>query len=152
MARSPSSCPAHHRPACLGVQGSSIARRSVEGRDPAAARRHWCPCPGVDTLSAGVVPYCRQQAAACEPRVVAQRRGQGRPASGIGMLVLSGAASSLFGPATTALPNFWNYPPRVPHGIGARALVALLILHVGGALYHHVVKRDRILARMGIGG
>jgi cytochrome b561 len=75
----------------------------------------------------------------------------GMAASGIGMLLLSGAANSIFGAAATALPDFWNHLPRIPHGIGARVLVALLILHVGGALYHHFVKRDRIFARMGLG-
>ncbi len=75
----------------------------------------------------------------------------GMAASGIGMLVLSGAGAILFGGAPGPLPDFWNYLPRVPHGIGGRLLVALLVLHVGAALYHHFVRRDRLLARMGIG-
>jgi cytochrome b561 len=75
----------------------------------------------------------------------------GLAASGIGMMVLSGAGPIVFGGASGALPDFWNYPPRVPHGIGVRVLIALLILHVGGALYHHFVRGDRLLARMGIG-
>lgn len=75
----------------------------------------------------------------------------GMAASGVGMLALSGAATSIFGSGSAALPDFWNYAPRVPHGIGARALIVLLVLHVGGALYHHVIRGDRIFARMGIG-
>jgi cytochrome b561 len=75
----------------------------------------------------------------------------GMAASGIGMLVLSGAGKVLFANVPGALPDFWNYPPRIPHGIGGRALVALLVLHVGAALYHQFVLRDRIFARMGIG-
>lgn len=75
----------------------------------------------------------------------------GLAASGIGMMVLSGAGTIVFGGASGALPDFWTYPPRVPHGIGVRVLIALLILHVGGALYHHFIRRDRLLARMGVG-
>lgn len=75
----------------------------------------------------------------------------GLAASGIGMMVLSGAGKIVFGGASGSLPDFWNYPPRVPHGIGVRVLIALLILHVGGALYHHFIRGDRLLARIGIG-
>ncbi len=75
----------------------------------------------------------------------------GMAASGIGMMVLSGAGRIVFGGASGALPDFWNVPPRIPHGIGVRVLIALLILHVGGALYHHFIRGDRLLARMGIG-
>lgn len=71
----------------------------------------------------------------------------GMVASGIGMLVVSGAAPTIFG-AGGELPNFSNYLPRVPHGIGARGMALLLILHAGAALYHHFVKRDRNLKRM----
>jgi len=72
-------------------------------------------------------------------------------ASGIGMLSLSGAAGIIFDPGAVALPDFWKYAPRVPHAIGARALLALLLLHVGGALFYPFIMRDRIFARMGIG-
>lgn len=75
----------------------------------------------------------------------------GLAASGIGMMVLSGAGPIVFGGASGSLPDFWNYPPRVPHAIGVRLLIALLVLHVGGALYHHFIRRDRLLARMGLG-
>jgi len=34
---------------------------------------------------------------------------------------------------------------------GAFALLGLVLLHVGAALYHQLVRRDRLLARMGIG-
>ncbi len=74
----------------------------------------------------------------------------GMAASGIGMMALAGAGAVLFGGAAGELPDFWNYLPRVPHGAGARLLVVLLVLHVGGALYHHVVRRERVLARIGL--
>jgi cytochrome b561 len=72
----------------------------------------------------------------------------GMIASGMGMMVLSGAASMIFGGEGALLPDFWKYPPRLPHGIGARLLLALLALHVGAALYHHFVRRDGLLRRM----
>jgi cytochrome b561 len=36
------------------------------------------------------------------------------------------------------------------HGIVARVLIALLIGHIGAALYHQFIKRDRLLARIGL--
>lgn len=72
----------------------------------------------------------------------------GMVASGVGMTVASGAAPSIFAPDVSALPDFWRYPPRVPHGLGARLMVALLGLHVAAALYHHFVRRDRIFQRI----
>jgi cytochrome b561 len=75
----------------------------------------------------------------------------GMAASGIGMLVLSGAGAVLFAGAPGPLPDFTDYLPRVPHGIGARLLIALVLLHSGAALYHQFVRRDRLLSRMGVG-
>jgi len=74
----------------------------------------------------------------------------GMVASGIGMMVLAGAGAVLFGDGAGFLPEFWNYPARIPHGAGARLLLILLVLHVGGALYHHIIRRDRALARIGL--
>ena len=72
----------------------------------------------------------------------------GMSASGIGMFVLSNAGAILFGGAEGVLPDFTQYLPRIPHGIGARAMLALLVLHTGAALYHHFVKHDLTLKRM----
>ncbi len=72
----------------------------------------------------------------------------GMSASGIGMFALSGAGPVVFGGSEATLPDFNLYPPRVPHGIGARAMVVLLALHTGAALYHHFIKRDPTLKRM----
>jgi cytochrome b561 len=75
----------------------------------------------------------------------------GMAASGIGLMVLSGAGQIVFGGAPGPLPDFRNYIPRIPHGIAARVLLALFVLHLGAALYHHFVRRDRLLGRMGLG-
>ncbi|MDP3526504.1 MAG: cytochrome b [Hoeflea sp.] len=72
----------------------------------------------------------------------------GMAASGIGLFVLSGAGAIVFGGAPGPLPDFADFAPRVPHGIGAKLLAALFIGHAGAALYHHFVKRDATLTRM----
>lgn len=74
----------------------------------------------------------------------------GMTASGIGMLALSGAGEILFAGAAGPLPEFEKFPPRIPHGIGARLMLALFALHVGAALYHHFIRRDGLLRRMGL--
>lgn len=75
----------------------------------------------------------------------------GMTASGIGMFALSGAGPILFGGAEGALPDFTQYPPRTPHGLGGRAMAVLLVLHAGAALYHHFIRRDATLRRMWFG-
>jgi len=72
----------------------------------------------------------------------------GMAASGIGMFILSGAGDILFGGAPDPLPDFNNFAPRVPHGIGAKLLLVLVIGHAGAALYHHFVKHDGTLGRI----
>lgn len=69
-------------------------------------------------------------------------------ASGIGMIVLSGAGTVLFGGAEGQLPDFHDYKPRIPHGFGARLMILLFVFHTGAALYHHFVERDGILRRI----
>lgn len=68
--------------------------------------------------------------------------------SGIAMLVLSGAIPALIGEGP--LPDFSTLLPRGPHGFAAWALIGLVALHVGAALYHQFVRRDGLLARMGL--
>ena len=75
----------------------------------------------------------------------------GMAASGIGMMVLSGAGPIIFGGAQGVLPDFHSYLPRTPHGLGARLMSILLILHAGAALYHHFIRRDITLKRMWFG-
>lgn len=75
----------------------------------------------------------------------------GMVASGIGMIVLSGAGPSIFSGTAVELPNFLQYPPRITHGIGAKLLIALLLAHVGAALYHHFIRHDGLLWRMWYG-
>ena len=69
--------------------------------------------------------------------------------SGIMTIVLSGAIPALMSGAP--LPEFGALVPRVAHGIMSKLLLVLLVGHIGAALYHQFVRRDRLMARMGIG-
>lgn len=69
-------------------------------------------------------------------------------ASGIVMMVLSGAGPAVFGEPGVVIPDFHGVLPRAPHGFGARLMVVLFVLHAGAALYHHFIQRDATLKRM----
>lgn len=71
--------------------------------------------------------------------------------SGLATLLLTGANQQIFGAAALPLPDFSMAPPYTAHGILARLLILLLIGHIGAALYHQFIRRDRLLARMGLG-
>ena len=51
----------------------------------------------------------------------------------------------------TLLPDFWAFPVRHVHYLVSRALMAVIALHVMGALYHVLVRRDGLLRRMWFG-
>lgn len=70
-------------------------------------------------------------------------------ASGIGTLILSGALPAIIAGAT--LPDFDTVAPRLVHGLASRLMLALLAVHIGAALWHQFVRRDHLLARMGLG-
>jgi len=69
--------------------------------------------------------------------------------SGITTLILSGALPTLLsgGP----VPDFSALTPRIAHGVMSKILLALFVMHVGAAIYHQVIRRDHLLARMGVG-
>jgi cytochrome b561 len=110
------------------------------------ARLAWWFIDAKPALVAGTRPFMARAAKTVHALFYVVILGMG--ASGIGMLALSGAGAMLFAGAPGTLPDFWAYAPRVPHGIGARAFIALFALHAGAALYHHFVKRDGLLGRM----
>lgn len=75
----------------------------------------------------------------------------GMVASGIGIVALSGAAAILFGTTAGPLPEFSQFLPRGPHGLGARLMLALFVMHAGAALYHQFIKKDGLIWRMWYG-
>jgi cytochrome b561 len=51
-----------------------------------------------------------------------------------------------------ALPkDFWVYPVRTVHYAFSRLLMALIALHIAGALYHTFILKDGLLRRMFFG-
>lgn len=72
--------------------------------------------------------------------------------SGMATMVLSGAGEIIFAGAVGVLPDFSTYPSFLVHKTAAVVMLILISLHFLGAMYHQLIKRDRLLARMGIGG
>lgn len=69
--------------------------------------------------------------------------------SGITTLILSGAVPALL--AGGPVPDFSDLIPRIAHGIMSKMLLLLLVVHVGAAIYHQAIRKDHLLARMGVG-
>ncbi|AEQ52123.1 cytochrome b [Pelagibacterium halotolerans] len=70
-------------------------------------------------------------------------------ASGIATNVVGGVIAALT--SGTPIPDLDALAPRQAHGLLARLFLLLLTIHIAAALYHHFVRRDGLLARMGIG-
>ncbi len=73
------------------------------------------------------------------------------PVSGFVLFRMSEAANVVFNGAQSPLPVFSDYNAFYVHIAGGAILTALLVLHVGAALYHQYVLKDRLLSRMGLG-
>jgi cytochrome b561 len=69
--------------------------------------------------------------------------------SGITTVALSGVIPTLL--SVGPIPVLSELIPRVAHGIMAKIILALFVVHVGAALYHQVIRRDHLVARMGVG-
>jgi cytochrome b561 len=71
--------------------------------------------------------------------------------SGFFLALQSGAFNAAFRGEGALPASFWIYPLRTVHFAAARLLMALIALHVAGALFHILVRRDGLLARMSFG-
>ncbi|WP_306046171.1 cytochrome b [Nioella sp. MMSF_3534] len=70
--------------------------------------------------------------------------------SGMVLGRMSGLSDALAG--TAPLPDsFFEFSPRVIHGILAKLIMAMLALHILGALYHQIMLRDGLFQRMWFG-
>lgn len=69
--------------------------------------------------------------------------------SGVVMIVRANALGPIYfgGP----LPDLSQTPQRLSHGLASRLILLLAVIHIGAVLYHQFIKRDRLLARMGLG-
>ncbi|SIS91485.1 cytochrome b561 [Thalassolituus maritimus] len=73
------------------------------------------------------------------------------PVSGILMSQSAGYSVAMFGweiPTLVAENEQLNEIAGLTHGIVSKVLMALIALHVLGALYHHFIRRDETLRRM----
>jgi len=69
-------------------------------------------------------------------------------ASGIALVALAGAVPAMVAGRVLTAQDFAALPPSGPHfGIGM-AILLLASGHVAMALWHHVVRRDGLIARM----
>ena len=76
----------------------------------------------------------------------------GMVATGLATAVLAGLPDIVFGASGAPLPaSFAVFPTRVMHGVLAKLLAALIFVHAWAAMYHHFIRRDRLLARMWFG-
>lgn len=74
----------------------------------------------------------------------------GQAISGIYLALQTGLPGIVFGGGT--LPaDFWVYPIRTVHYLFSRMLIALIVIHIAGALYHTIFLKDGLLRRMFFG-
>ncbi len=73
----------------------------------------------------------------------------GLAVSGIATNIVSGMIPALA--SGTPLPSLEDVAPFEVHETLAKLFIGLLVVHIGAALYHHFIRRDGLLARMGIG-
>ena len=72
--------------------------------------------------------------------------------SGYGTGLLAGLPAIVFARSGEPLPaSFADYPSFTVHALLAAILAGAIALHVLAALYHQLVRKDRLLARMSLG-
>jgi len=71
--------------------------------------------------------------------------------SGMTMALQAGLLDVVYGGRGVLPPDLWIYPVRSVHYAVSRLLLALIALHVAGALYHTLILKDGLLRRMAFG-
>ena len=74
----------------------------------------------------------------------------GLAVSGFGLFQIANLPS-VFSGAAPCPDDFFQYLPRMGHGLISWLLLALIGLHVAAALYHQFIRRDGLLGRMWYG-
>ena len=67
------------------------------------------------------------------------------------MAVQAGLLDVVYGERSVLPLDLWIYPVRSVHYVVSRMLMALIALHVVGALYHTFILKDGLLRRMAFG-
>lgn len=68
--------------------------------------------------------------------------------SGLGIAVQSGLFQMIASGNWSMTGGFYIFPPRLGHHYVALALDAIILLHIGAALFHQVIRKDNLFARM----
>ena len=71
--------------------------------------------------------------------------------SGLGIAVQAGLQSSVFGGKGSLPEDFFVYPARYGHGYLSTALILILLLHIGAAIFHQFIRKDKLFSRMSFG-
>jgi cytochrome b561 len=74
----------------------------------------------------------------------------GLAVSGLGLFQMANLPS-VFSGAAPYPGDFFQYLPRLGHGLISWLLLGLIALHVGAAMYHQFLRRDNLLGRMWFG-
>jgi len=74
----------------------------------------------------------------------------GMAASGLGLFQLA-QLSAVFSGQIPYPKDFFQFLPRMGHGLISWLLLGLIALHFGAAMYHQFLRRDRLLGRMWFG-
>jgi len=75
----------------------------------------------------------------------------GMAAIGLSLALETGTLGILIGESPRLPADFWAYKLRWAHYLISRLLWALIALHVAGALYHVLLRKDGLLRRMWFG-
>jgi cytochrome b561 len=70
---------------------------------------------------------------------------------GLSLALETGILGILIGEHPQMPADFWAYKLRTAHYLISRALWALIALHIAGALYHSLIRKDGLLRRMWFG-
>jgi len=71
--------------------------------------------------------------------------------SGLGLALQSGLFGSVFAGQGQIPVDFYEFGPRISHGFLATALYVVIGLHVAAALFHEIIRKDRLMRRMWFG-
>jgi cytochrome b561 len=74
----------------------------------------------------------------------------GMAVSGLGLFQMANLPA-VFGREIPYPQDFFQYLPRMGHGLTSGLLLGLIALHFGAAMYHQFIRRDNLLSRMWFG-
>ena len=71
--------------------------------------------------------------------------------SGLGMAIQSNLFGMIGSGEWSLSGGFYQFAPRSGHHYLALAMDALILMHIGAALFHQIIRKDHLLARMSFG-